>query len=123
MNNQEEKILTNYQLLAITLYIISLCISFFITYNGKCNYKFISKNSNEKLSIFNRLFIVGLTILFFYINYRNKVLAKEKKKDLKPFNLQLMASELSIISSLIVLYVVLTSSQYNIVAGLENPNL
>ena len=74
-------------------------------------------------AVFNRLFVVGLVLTFLYVNYKDLETAKKGKKDLTPFSLQLTASELSLLSAVIVLYVVITSGQYSIVSGIENPNL
>ena len=44
-------------------------------------------------------------------------------KDLTPFKLQITASELSTVAAIIVLYTVLTSGEYSVIAGAENPSL
>lgn len=113
--------LTNYQLIATFLYIISLFLSIILTYNDKS--KILDDKKARFLSIFNRVFVVSLTLTFLYINYKGKELAKENSQNLSAFNLQIMASELSVLASLIVLYVVISSSDYSLVAGAENPNL
>lgn len=126
MDKEEIKLL-DIQLIATVFYIVSLLISIFLTYNDK--YKIINKkgmmndkNSNN-LSIFNRALVLILTIVFLYISFKNQKIAQKKGNDLNPFKLQIAASELSVISALIVLYVVITSGEYSIIAGAENPNL
>jgi hypothetical protein len=128
MNNNNNNIkYINVQIIATYLYIVSLCISLLLTYNEKFEIQnkktiFTNKSSN-RLSIFNRILVVGIVLTFLYINYKSFINAKKKKKDLTPFSLQLTASELSTISAVIVLYVVITSGQYSIVSAGENPNL
>lgn len=126
MNNNNIKSL-NIQIIATYLYIVSLCISLLLTYNEKFNLqnkkKIFNEDTSYRLSVFNRLFVVGLVLTFLYVNYKDLETAKKGKKDLTPFSLQLTASELSLLSAVIVLYVVITSGQYSIVSGIENPNL
>lgn len=125
-NNSNIKSL-NIQIIATYLYIVSLCISLLLTYNEKFNLqnkkKIFNEDASYRLSVFNRLFVVGLVLTFLYVNYKDLETAKKGKKDLTPFSLQLTASELSLLSAVIVLYVVITSGQYSVVSGIENPNL
>ena len=69
--------------------------------------------------------VVGLTLVYLYVSYKNQNIAKEKKIDTNPFNLQALASELSVLAAIIILYVVITtdSDNYSILAGAENPVL
>jgi len=87
--------------------------------------KIFTEKQNRNLSIFNRLLVVILTCIFLYASYETKQLAKIKGEKLENFNLQIIASEISLISTLIVLYVVIQSQgdQYSIISGISNPNL
>lgn len=129
MNNNEEIKLIDIQLVATLLYFVSLSISFLITYNDKLNLekkdKILSDKLNYFLSVFNRSFVVIISLMFLYINYKNKKLATNKNEEIWPFNLQIVASEMSLLAAIIVLYVVLCSqdNNYTIISGVENPNL
>ena len=88
------------------------------------NKPFLNKKMSQNISVFNRVVVVVLTLTFLYINYKNIEIAKIKnKKDLTPFKLQITASELSTVAAIIVLYTVLTSGEYSVIAGAENPSL
>lgn len=130
MNSEKEEVkLLNYQIIATILYIGSLGLSLLITYNDKLEKqgkgKIIEDKTYRNLTIFNRTLVLGLTLVYLYISYRNLSMAKEKKTDISPFSLQAFASELSVIGAIIVLYVVITSENniYSIIAGAENPVL
>lgn len=125
---KEEEKLLDYQLIATILYIVSLVISILITYNDKLVIKkkkgIFKDKTYQNITIFNRSFVVILTIVYLYISYRNLKLAKDDE-EIWPFQLQLFSSELSLIGALIVLYVVLNSknNNYSVIAGAENPIL
>lgn len=128
MKNEEVKSL-DYQIIATILYLGSLTLSLLITCNQRqelLNKKrlFTNKQANN-YSIFNRYLVLILSLAFLFINYRDKNIAKKYGKDLKFLDLQISASQLSIISALIVLYVVLESQgeNYNIITAVENPTL
>ena len=125
----DEAHLLDIQIIATVLFIGSLLLSILITYNDRQ----IAKNeppplTNEQvtvLSIFNRTFVVILTLVFLYINYKSRENAKKDNEEMWPFNLQICASELSLLASIIVLYVVIETSgqQYTIIPGINNPSL
>lgn len=130
MNTKKKEIeLLNIQIIATIIYLGSLILSIYLTYNDKLlltnNKKILTEKQSNTLSIANRIVVVVLTLIYLYISYSNIKIAKEKKNKLKPFILQLMGSELSTLSTIIVLYAVLltSGSQYSIVAGVENPTL
>lgn len=124
--NEKSEILTQ-QLVTTAIYLGSLFLSLILTYNDKlCIERKKSIFSNEKatnLAIFNRVLVLGLTLSYLYINYRGREIARRKNDNLELFNLQISASELSTLASIIVLYVVLESGNYNIISSIENPNL
>lgn len=130
MNTQKQEAdLLDLQLIATIVYIGSLIISIFLTYNDKMDVlnlnKIFTEKQNRNLSIFNRFLVVILTLVFLYASYETRRLAKIKGEKLDNFNLQVMASEISLVSTLIVLYVVIKSQgeQYSIISGISNPNL
>ena len=129
MDKEKEVKLLDIQLIATILYIVSLIISISLTINDKQITKkkksIFTNNQAKNLSIFNRIFIVGLTLTYLYISYQNRDIAKKEKKKIWPFDLQMYASELSLLATIIVLYVVIETSgeQYSIISGIENPSL
>ncbi len=129
MNTKETEIkLLDIQIIGTIIYILSLFISYLLTYNDKyeaVNGKpWLNKKFSRNISVGNRVIVLILTIIFLYVNYKNFNLAKQKKSEnLSAFRLQITASELSAVAAIIVLYTVLTSGEYSIVAGAENPNL
>lgn len=129
MDTKDDEIkLIDIQIIATIIYILSLFISYIITYNDKCEIlneqPIMNEKTSQNISVFNRVVVVVLTLTFLYINYTNINIAKRKKeKNLTPFKLQVLASELSTLAAIIVLYTVITSGEYSIVAGAENPSL
>lgn len=134
MNNnknqtQKEIELLDIQMIATVIYIGSLILSIALTYNDKqttaMKGSIFTNKQSTNLSIFNRSIVVILTFIFLYINYENRNIAKSKKQDIGPFNLQVYAAELSMLATIIVLYVVIKTSgeQYSIVPGIGNPSL
>ena len=126
MYKNEEKII-DIQIVATILFIVSLTISLLLTYNDKYKTKygkgFFNNETNYKISVLNRILVVILSFVFLYVNYSNKEIAKNKGQKTKPFQLQIMASELSILAALIVTYVVINSGEYSLVTSIENPGL
>ncbi len=119
--------LLDLQNLTTIIYIGSLLISIYITSIDKN--RIIDKNKNYKdtsnLSKFNRILVVILTLSYLYINYENRKIVKKKKGNISLSNLQIMASEISLVSTIIVTYVVFKSlgDNYTVISGIENPNL
>lgn len=126
-NNEVE--LLQMQMIATILFIGSLVISMLITYNDKQISKkekpILTNKQAANLSIFNRIFVVILTLVFLCINYKSRENAKKDNEELWPFDLQIYASELSLLATIIVLYVVIKTAgeQYTIVPGINNPTL
>ena len=121
MNKKE---LLELQMITTIFYIASLLISLILTYNDFLNLEnkqIFSEELEEKIGIYNRTFVVLLTLSYLYINYQNKVTCKDYN-DLKYKDLQVFASILSTIAALIVLYVIINSGRYTITSA-GNPNL
>jgi len=124
MDKKEEIKAIDIQLIALFLVLISSFISILITYNQKLSLEkketiFNSKESFN-ITLFNRVFIVVLSLVFLYVNIKLYNISKEEGEDLKSYTLQIIASILAIISGLIALYVVGLSTKGNVV-DVENP--
>lgn len=123
-HKQEEINAVDIQLIALGITLISTLISIIITYNQKLDLeeKETILNSKEafKLTKFNRILILILSLVFLYVNTKLYKISKEEGEDLKPYKLQIIASVLAIVSGLIALYVVGLSETENLV-DVENP--
>lgn len=122
-DKQEEIDAINIQLIALLISLVSVIISIIITYNQKLNLEGINTVNPKKifdLTIFNRLLILVLSFIFLYVNYKLYKISKKEGEDLKPYILQLIASILTIIASIIAIYIVSLSTKENIV-DVENP--
>ena len=125
MNKKNKEIdAINIQLIALFLILISSIISILLTYNQKLDLEekdtLYTPKQSYKLTLFNRIFIIILSIVFLYVKYELYEVSKEEGEDLKPYILQIFATILTIISGIIVLYVVLQSTTEN-VSDVENP--
>ena len=122
-DKQEEIDAINIQLIALLISLVSVIISIIITYNQKLNLEGINTVNPKKifdLTIFNRLLILVLSLIFLYVNYKLYKISKKEGEDLKPYILQIIASILTIIASIIAIYIVSLSTKENIV-DVENP--
>ena len=120
---QEEINTINIQLIALLIALGSAIISIIITYNQKLDLE--NKNNTDpkkifNLTVFNRILILVLSFVFLYVNYKLYKISKKEGEDLKPYILQIFASFLTILASLIAIYVVSLSTKENIV-DVENP--
>ena len=125
MKNEEIKYI-NYQLIGLGITLITTVIAIIITYNQKISMEKKKKLLNSKqalnLTKFNRITILIVSILFLYINYRLYQISKLEGEDLKSYKLQISASTLTVISSIIALYVVSLSNTETL-SDVENPNI
>lgn len=122
---KEEEIKTiNLQLFTLFIFLLSVVISILITYNQKLNLenKNTIFNSKEtyKITLFNRILITTLSLIFIYVNYKLYKISKEEGENLKPYILQILAGVLTTIADFIALYVVKLSTTESIV-DVENP--
>lgn len=117
--------LLSIQNVVTVIYIVSLIISIYITSVDKYNLENKTSFNTDDLSKFNRILVVILTLIFLYISIENRNIAKRKNEDISLYNLQVSASILSLISTLIVTYVIFKScgDNYSVISGIENPNL
>lgn len=124
--NEEIKSL-DIQMIATIGYILSLLISLFLTYNSKTELltkkPIISSKNSYYVSILNRIIVLFLSLVFLYINFEDKNRAQKKGEDVTFLNLQITASDLSVLAAIIVLSVVVESGQYSIITSVENPSL
>lgn len=126
---KEKKLqLLNYQMIISGLFIISLLISILLTYDEKqqtLNEKSIFSNKFDKyLNLFNRIFALSIIIAILYINYQDYKINKNTKTNIKPLEHQIIASVFSVISAIIVLYVVIENWYENPnITSIENPTI
>lgn len=125
--NSQEINLLDIQNIATFLYIISLLISIYLTNYDKETLEnkphSCSPTTYQRLAIFNRVFVITLTLTYLYINYANQNIARQKKEDLSSFRWQISASWLSLVATLIALYVVVHYQNYTTISGIENPGI
>ena len=124
MNSKNEEIKAiNIQLVALLIALVSAFISIIITYNQKLDLEDRNTTDPKKifnLTLFNRILIVVLSLVFLYVNYKLYDISKKQGENLKSYKLQIVASILTIIAGVIALYVVSLSTKENIV-DVENP--
>ena len=124
MDNKKEVSIVNIQLYALILTLVTTFISIIITYNQMRELKgkeaIFTGKQIYNITLFNRIFILSIALIFLYVNYNLYEISKKQGEDLKPYKLQLLASILVIASGLIALYVVSLSNKENI-ADVENP--
>ena len=122
--NKKETQIVNIQLYALILTLITTFISIIITYNQKRELKgkkaMFSAKEIYNITVSNRIFILILSFIFLYVNLSLYDISKKQGENLKPYELQLIASILVIASGLIALYVVSLSNTETI-ADVENP--
>lgn len=121
--NKEVKVI-NYQILLSIILILEIIVSIVLNYNTALDLEgkrpLFSKKETLFISKYRNVVIVIVSILFLYLNYINRNIAKEKKENLKSYDLQILASYLTITASFIVLYVVINSENES-VSDIENP--
>lgn len=125
MKNEKLKLL-NYQIISSVLFIISIFISIILTYDEKQQVlkrqRLFNEQFDKYLNLFNRILALGIIIFILYINYVTYEMQKKKRTNLDPFRHQIYASIFSVISALIVLYVVLENWHQNPnINSIENP--
>ena len=112
---KEETRLINIQLYTLFFSLLSVLISIALTFNEKLNLEdkktFINNKDNYNTTLFNRILILAISISFLYINYKSYNLAKKKKENINNYQLQVLVALISVIASLISLYVVSRSKK------------
>lgn len=124
-NRQEEINLLNLQIITSITVIITVIISLLLTYNQKQDIKnkktIFTKKQTHNISYINRLTILITAIIFLFINYKLYEISKKEGEDLKVYYLQILASILTTIAAIIVLYVVSIEPSGDEISDIENP--
>lgn len=122
-NNEEINVLY-FQILLSTIFLSTILFSIFSTYNEVYNLKFgeriIPSKIISKLTKLNRF--IGLLLLFgfLYVNYKTKEFDSQRGRNIRPDNLSILASYISIIAGIITLYIVIQYGEDAFISG-ENP--
>lgn len=117
------------QLFGSAFYIVVLILSIIILYNQilkiENNEPFLTEETVSNLNILNRVVVLILVLYFFYTTFENIRLAEENGSETKYLELQQLASLLTVVSAIIVLYVSLEQSNKSFVplSATDNPNL
>lgn len=111
------------QFYTLFLSLISIVISLILTYNQRLIEKdkktILSDTNSYKLSLFNRILILSIALIFLYVNYK-QFKSSNNGNQKKRRTLQIDASILTIIASLISLYVVYNSKP-EAISNIQNP--
>ena len=128
MNNREykETKLLSTQLYTLLFSLISVLVSILLTYNQKLSIEkkktIFNTNESRNISLYNRILITLIAIVFLYVNFKQYILDRDtnNKNNLRNDELQVYASIITIVASLITVYVAVTSSN-NSISDIENP--
>ena len=129
--------MSNYNLKQISLFylqiffsfglIITILISISLSYNEilKLDGKkpLYEPKLEEKILVFNRMLNFLIATSFVWLNVQNKKYSKKDRENIKYADLQIEASILSLISSLLVLYVTLDNINDLSSSNFDNPVL
>ena len=101
----------------------SIVISLILTYNQKLikedKKTLLSDKASYNLSLFNRVLILSIALIFLYVNYKDYKTSNNNKQK-KKSTLQIDASLLTIITASISLYVVYNSKP-EAITNIQNP--
>lgn len=125
MKNEKEIELLNIDIATALMFIITIIISIYLTYENKQDLlnrkRILNKKDDQYILLFNRLLVLIIVLVILYDNIEGYEIAKEKNKDLKPFKIQIFASVLTVITALLILYVVFYNWDNNSLSDIENP--
>ena len=125
MKNEKEIELLNIDITTAVLFIITIIISIYLTYENRQDLlnkkRILNKKDDQYILLFNRLLVLIIVLIILYDNIEGYEIAKEKNKDLKPFKIQIFASILTVITALLILYVVFYNWDNNSLSVIENP--
>lgn len=128
MTDKKLKIL-NGQMTASTLYIFFLIISISLTYNEELELlnkePLYTRKQASNIAIFNRLLALGIVLYYLWANKELIKITEANNNDSSGLKTQMIASELSVLAAIIVLYVVAKdydSSTYG-VSQITNPEI
>lgn len=124
-NKEKESLLITIQIISSIISIGTVIISIILLYNEQLEINneepFLDAEAAQKLTTFNRILILIIFIVFLVINYILYDISKEEGEDLKPYELQIIASYFSLFAASIALYVVLLQRSGEQVVDVENP--
>lgn len=125
---EKQLTLLNYQIFTSVLFIISILISIILTFDEKQSVLkkpgLFSEQFDKRLNLFNRILALFIIVFILYINYETYKLQQKKGSNLDPFRHQIYASIFSVISAVIVLYVVIENWYSNPnITSIENPTI
>lgn len=131
MNEQElqkdQLFIINGQLIGSILYILSLVVTIIVIVNQRKvalnKDSFLTTEESQIIITLNKIFILLLLLLFVYLDFKSKKLAKNTNQDTASLDLQIIASIISLVPALIGLYVVITdftATNFQ-TAEIENP--
>ncbi len=131
MNEQElqkdQLFIINGQLIGSILYILSFVATIIVIVNQRKvalnKDSFLTTEESQIIITLNKIFTLLLLLLFVYLDFKSKKLAKNTNQDTASLDLQIIASIISLVPALIGLYVVITDfSATNFqTAEIENP--
>lgn len=124
-NKQKESTAISVQIIASIISVGTIIISIILLYNEQLEIEnkepFLKAKQAQQLTTFNRSLILFIVIVFLIINFILYKISKEEGEDLAPYELQLIASCLTVVASAIALYVVLRQRQGKQIVDVENP--
>lgn len=124
-NKEKESLLITIQIISSIVSIGTVIISIILLYNEQLEINneepFLDAEAAQKLTTFNRILILIIFIVFLVIKYILYDISKEEGEDLKPYELQIIASYFSLFAASIALYVVLLQRSGEQVVDVENP--
>lgn len=125
MKNEKEIELLNIDIATALMFIITIIISIYLTYENRQDLlnrkRILNKKDDQYILLFNRLLVLIIVLVILYDNIEGYEIAKEKNKDLKPFKIQIFVSILTVITALLILYVVFYNWDNNSLSDIENP--
>lgn len=125
MKNEKEIELLNIDIATALMFIITIIISIYLTYENRQDLlnrkRILNKKDDQYILLFNRLLVLIIVLIILYDNIEGYEIAKEKNKDLKPFKIQIFASVLTVITALLILYIVFYNWDNNSLSDIENP--
>lgn len=120
--NQKEIDLINKQIYTTYVYMGTVILSIVLLYNNRNALQkkksFFSKGMDKNLSILNRSIILVTSAIFLVLNYQHIQKGDVSEGELASENLQIEASWLTLVASIIVLYATIKDS-----FDYENPEL
>lgn len=120
--NQKEIDLINKQIYTTYVYMGTVILSIVLLYNNRNvlqkKKSFFSKGMDKNLSILNRSIILVTSAIFLVLNYQHIQKEDVSERELASENLQIEASWLTLVASIIVLYATIKDS-----FDYENPEL